>query len=681
MSQRDPTDSFNVKRGFRLDRRQMIGALLAGVVFPGTPLMAGPGGKGGGRPASAFAEMERLATLEARGATVSLTPGDSWNGLAGSGFAQVPQDPTRTTAKPAMRLLVPPGQVYVDRMVVGVAAGANDRGDCLTNLGLAGVEVFFEGRMARIERPTMWHYRDAGGVIRSAFGWWAELVHDGRHIVESADGGAEVWFRAIPRDPTMQVRVIGPYRFHPRAKMHDLELIVAPSRPAIAGRRFPTLQAAAEHIRQRGANFARITIVERGLHEWDGLAAGHHTWGYTVVDATVPVVIGKAQPKTGVRNYDAVNTMRPRLEPICFRGANLTLDFRNVFQLYHERPTNRQHWLDGCTMTNSDPAGRAALWRKGSRPIAQVVRDWPWFTDVTATNLHNAMVQCSLARNCTLQRGAFDMFTESLCVYGNRVSEWDTTEDWTVYRPALEITYAGQGAATLACSGTNLAASRVFTAMVDGVTVGTFATGNGDAVHFAGTNYDFVGVARWLNSLPDWSARVVDNTHLAASNQALGTIGPWGPLPVGGKSLKLFSYFDLHADFYQKNATGVVKENVVIMDNVATQIVAQDLFFAGSGGCSDFFAVNNVFVNKNRSGPTDNHAHIASQLTNLQSHVVIAFNSLTRQNIVIRGDLGNTTLDAYCLIADNAVREVSWRGKPRGDGAIRGNAPPDDGAK
>ena len=146
--------------------------------------------------------------------------------------------------------------------------------------------------------------------------------------------------------------------------------------PPIEGRRYPTLRAAAEHIRTSGANFARITIVERGLHEWEGLAAGCRTWGYTVVEATVPVVIGKAQQKTGLRNHDAVNTMRPKLEPICFRGANLTLDFRNMFQLYHERPTNRQHWLDGCTMTNSDPAGRAALWRKGARPIAQVVRDW-----------------------------------------------------------------------------------------------------------------------------------------------------------------------------------------------------------------------------------------------------------------------------------------------------------------
>lgn len=662
---------------FRLSRREMVAALLVSVAPPARELLASPGGRG---PAGALAEMERLAAAQARGAMVSLSPGPNWNGLAGSGFGAVPVDPVRTTAKPAMRLLVPPGQVYVDRIVVGVAAGANDRGDCLTNLGLEAVEVHFEGQTARIEHPTVWRYRDAAGVTRSAFGWWAELIHDGRNMVDSAQGGAEVWFRAIPRDPTMQARVMGPYRFHPRAKMHDLELVVAPSRPAIAGKRYPTLQAAAEHIRTSGANFARITIVERGLHEWGGLAAGCHTWGYTVVDATVPVVIGKAQPTTGVRNYDAVNTMRTRLEPICFRGANLTLDFRNVFQLYHERPTNRQHWLDGCTMTNSDPAGRAALWRKGARPIAQVVRDWPWFTEVTATNLHNAMYQCSLARNCTLQRGAFDVFTESLCVYGNRVDEWDTTEDWTVYRPALDVSFAGEGEATLACSGNNLAASRVFTAKVDGTIVGTFATGNGDAVHFAGTNYDFAGVARWLNGLPGWSARVIDNRYLAASNQAAGTIGAWGPLPLGRKPLRVFSYFDLHADFYQKNATGAVKENVVIMDNQATQIVAQDLFFTGSGGCADFFAVNNTFVNKNRNGPADNHAHIASQLTNPQSHVVIAFNSLTRQSIVIRGDLGNTTLDPYCLISDNAVREVSWRGKPKGDGTIRRNAPPNDGA-
>lgn len=678
MDKRDPIDGTDLNGRFRLHRREMVLALLAGAALPGCRLLAAPHGNGASAPDRAFAEMERIAGAEARGATVSLTPARSWNGLAGSGFGELPVDPVRTTAKPAMRLLVPPGQVYVDRMVVGVATGANNRGDCLTNLGLAAVEVHFEGRTARIERPTVLRYRDAGGAMQSAFGWWAELAHDGRNMVESAQGGAEVWFRAIPADPTMQARVMGPYRFYPRAKMHDLELIVAPSRSPVAGKRYRTLQAAAQHVKDSSANFARITIVERGLHEWEAISSGCHTWGYTVVDATVPVVIGKARPTTGQRNYDAINTMRPRLEPICFRGANLTLDFRNVFQLYHERPTNRQHWLDGCTMTNSDPAGRAALWRKGARPIAQVVRDWPWFTEVTATNLHNAMYQCSLARNCTLKRGAFDVFTESLCVYGNHIEDWDTTDDWTVYRPALDVSYTGPGNATLSCSGTNLAASRVFTAKVDGAVVGTFATGNGDAVFFSGTNYDFASVARWLDGLPGWSARLIDNTHLAAANQAKGTIGPWGPLPVGKDPLQLFSYFDLHADFYQKNETGVLKENVVIMDNVAREIVAQDLFFKGSGGCADFLTVNNIFVNKNRSGPTNNHAHIASQLTNPQSHVVIAYNSLTRQSIVIRGDLGDTVLDRYCLIANNAVRDVGWRGKPRGEGTIRGNLPPDE---
>ena len=62
----------------------------------------------------------------------NLEPSAGWNGTAATGFGgaygAVPTDPTRTTAKPALRLLVPPGQRFTDTLVVGVAAAANNAG-------------------------------------------------------------------------------------------------------------------------------------------------------------------------------------------------------------------------------------------------------------------------------------------------------------------------------------------------------------------------------------------------------------------------------------------------------------------------------------------------------------------------------------------------------------------------
>lgn len=665
----------------QLNRRGAIGLLLAGSAWPiaGRLSSTVPVTPPARNPFDALKHFGDSPGPAARSATqVRIAPSDRWNGAAGSGFAQIPTDPVRKSAKPALRLLSPPHQVYLDGITIGVAAGANDRGDCLTNLGLQCVEIHCEGSVAVIPRPSLRRYQDANGIEREAFGWWAEMLHDGRHRAETPEGGVDVYFKAIPRDPAMQARVIGPYRFHPRAALHDVELVVAPSLPEVSGRRFRSLRAAAEHIQRENFQFARITLAERGLYDWQGLNGLCHTIGYTVIDAAVPATIGKANLPAGSQDYDRQATLRPRIEPICFRGRNLTLDFRNVFQLYHEKPDNRQHWLDGCTMTNSAPAGRGQLWRKGVRMIAQPVRDWPYFTEVSASNLLNAMTQSSLARCCDLRMGGWDIFTESLCVYGNRVTDWDTSLDWNIYRPALAVSYRdGYRAATLECTGFNQARVRVITAKLDGATVGTFTTGSGEATYFQGHAYSFAGVVEWLNSLPGWSARLLDDRYMAAANQAEGTIGPWGPVPVRAAPVTIFSYFDIHPDFYQKNDTGLRKENVIIMDNVGTDLVTQNLFFKGSGGCADFLAVNNRFTTKPHPAGSGRKFMHVSQLTNAQSHVVIAFNTMIGQDLVIRTDFPATQLDEYCLIADNGIKAIQWRGEHRGTPTIRGNFPPD----
>ncbi len=664
----------------RCSRREASAALLAGVAscaLPGWPRA---------EVLAALPSSARLVGLPllVQADLAAISPGPLWQGIAGSwqrsDFAnQRPVDPERRTAKPAVRLLVPPEQAFTDALVVGVAAGANNLGDCVDTFGLAAVEVCYEGNVARIERPGVLKYRDANGALRHASGWWAKLTHDGRSMADHPDGGAEVYFRAIPQDPSMQPRVIGPYRFYPRATMHDAELVVAPSRPTVPGKRYRTLRDAAEFIRSAGRNFPRILIAEPGLHDWGSLSVSHETLGYTVIEASVPVVIGKAARTIGQRGIDTGGTMRPRLGPLCFRGRNITLDFRNMFHVFHERPENREHWLDGCRMTNSAPAGRAALWRMGSRSIAQMIRGKPYFTEVRASNLLNAMYGCSLARNCTLEKGAADIFTEGLCIYGNSVVDWDSTLDWTVYRPALEVRFDRPGmAATLECSGNNLARSRRIIARVDGRIVGELITGNDEALHAkdSGSGYTFADLAAWLNGLQGWSAQVLDNSRLAASAQIAGSIGPWGPAAVTRDGLTIFSYFDLHSDFYQKNHTGIPLENVVIMDNDARGIVAQNLFLSGKGGCADVLVMGNRFENKGYGGQEQPRFRMSSQLSFGQSHVVIAHNAFLGQNIAIRTDNPATVLDRYCLIADNAVEAVTWKGAIRGEPQIRNNALP-----
>lgn len=176
-----------------------------------------------------------------RPATTKLTgivPGEGWTGIAGSGFQSVPVDPVRTVGKPAMRLLVPPNQVYTDRMVVGVYAGANNGGTLIDNMGLEKVVVHFEGRVIDIAEPSLQSFNDANGNAVSYFGWWIELRRDGRN------GAANLYFEAVPKDPELQRRVMGPYAFFPQTEMHDYTVTVAPSQFEIPGFRYRSITAA-----------------------------------------------------------------------------------------------------------------------------------------------------------------------------------------------------------------------------------------------------------------------------------------------------------------------------------------------------------------------------------------------------------------------------------------------------
>ena len=105
----------------------------------------------------------------------AVLPSQQWDGTVGSGFATVPVDPERTSAKPAMRMLEPPNQYFTDEMVIGVSAMANNQGSMLENLGLSHVSVYFEGSLQHITAPSFRTFQDANGNAATYLGWWVTL--------------------------------------------------------------------------------------------------------------------------------------------------------------------------------------------------------------------------------------------------------------------------------------------------------------------------------------------------------------------------------------------------------------------------------------------------------------------------------------------------------------------------
>lgn len=600
---------------------------------------------------------------QARTRLAGIVPGQEWTGIAGSGFQSVPVDPVRTVGKPAMRLLVPPNQVYTDRLLVGVYAGANNGGTLIDNMGLEKVVVHYEGRAIDITEPSLQSFNDANGNAVSYFGWWIELRRDGR------DGEANLYFEAVPQDPELQRRIMGPYTFFPQAVAHDYAVIVAPSQPVIGGGRYQSVTAALTYMRSVGAHHPLITITEPGLY--DILNTGSPAYlgaGYCTISADVPVTIGKT-----AYTSDSSAIMRINYEGLRFRGENITFDLKNVSYMRNEGL--RDPWFDGVKFINSD--GRYHLWRKGKRPIPQFGDGSPWYTECDFFNVSYAACRSSLLRGSKMREGFNDVATDGACVIGNRVDDWDSTQDWHKDVDAMTVRYVGpEATATLALAGGNDVSSvRTFTARW-GANSATFQVSASEAYYLAGTNYDVSDVVAWLNGLGvGFEATLIDDSRRASALSLPGLKGiGFGQVSVKNTTLLLVTEFDVHADFWQQNsiAGGGIVENVIIAENTVVGMVGQDIFIKGNDGARDFLVLNNAFWNKIGESVYATNSGTASQVQQNHSHVVIAHNTWASQQFNLRTqDTYNP--DRFCLFANNVLRCLNWLGPVDADLKVADN--------
>lgn len=580
-----------------------------------------------------------------------IAPSLNWNGQAGSGFATLPQDPVRTTAKPAMRLIVPPDQVYTDELLVGVYAGANFEGSLWDNFGLNGVIVHYEGARITIDAPSYQTFNDSNGVSVTYFGWWTKLRYDGR------SGSARLYFEAVPKDPEMQRRVMGPYTFLPSATLHDFTLTVAPSQPAQAGQQYTTIGGALAYLASVGARNPLVRVLEGGTYDLASIGSqGYSPEGRCKIIATVPITIGK----DGIMS-DAASQLRCRFDGLHFQGRNITIDARYASAVWHEG--GQSHWLDGIKVINS--AGRGALWRKGLRPIAAFVGGRPWITECEYDAISFGGSKSSLVRGCQLRSGYNDVATDCPLVLGNRVDDWNSTVDWHRDVDAMTVSYTGaEATASLTLAGSNDATSRTFTARW-GSNSATFVVGRTEALFNAGTNYDVSDVVNWLNGLGvGFTATLIDDSRRASALSLPGLKGiGFGPVNVKGTTITLVTEFDVHADFVQQNDTsaGGIEENLIVADNAVIGMAGQNIFLTSNAGTRDFLIINNSFYNSMAPSLYANNAITASQVEGAHSHVVFLHNSWASQQFNLRVSSGYVA-DQYCIFANNVVRRIAWLG-------------------
>jgi hypothetical protein len=615
-----------------------------------------------------------------------ILPSAAWTGTAGSGFASTPTDPARTTAKPAVRLLVPPFQWFTDTLDVGVIAMANDGGTLRPNFGIDNVRFLFEGNEVTVTDPGFHTIQTQRGP-RTYFGWWVRLKKPA-----GTSGLAHLYIEATARDSSMQKRVIGPYVFGPQNQQYTHQVTVAPSQPQVTGVNYQTLTDACMYLNQIASANPLVTITEPGFYEQRAGSSAfplsndrHNLGGYLNITASVPgVVIGRADYINDINA--TVNHARYRLHLF---GPNLTIDYLRLSSI--DGTTNdegRGHWLDGINLTNSAPNGVHELWRGITLAHNWTVRGHSWFTEVDVTEVMEVGRTANLMRGCTIDGTTADVFTDTKCCVNNTVRN-HTLSPSNDEIPAFTVSYTGPEA-TATISRLGGASGTGTDGGIWNVTIGsttyTYDTGRlpandtylpgvpGYPPAYRGADavggYWFSDVVAWLNTLPSVTATLLlDETNSmqkrCASAAALPNTNGQGFTNANIKNTTrtIVAKFDIHPDIYQQ--VGGTTENIIFAFNLVEYAEAQLIFLGPTTGSPkgqrDVFFVANALVGD--GGVSLSQLGRPETATHTASHLVIAHNTLPNQGFFIRRHTSNNLVcDTYTMFKNNVFRTMAIEG-------------------
>ncbi|TIX48979.1 hypothetical protein [Alteraurantiacibacter aquimixticola] len=558
----------------------------------------------------------------------------------------------RTTSKPACRLIVPPRQWFTDTLTVGVAAYALFEGSLMDNCGIDFIRVHFEGGTVDIAAPSFHSFASKRGDVVTYLGWWVRLKKPA-----GVAGYGHVYFEAIPKDATMQSRVIGPFIFAPQDQLHDGSITVAAS----GGADFTNMNDATNHAKAQGWQNPLIAITEAGdyLMTADDNPAYADQNGYMNIEARVP---GVSISGGGVASRIVHNKSR-----LHFMGPLLTIDMRGIIEITGSTgPDNLGlHWLDGITLTSTHPDGRFELFR--GEKIDQFgwrVERNSWMTECTVSNLAGAGGDCTLVRGCTFEAITYDIVSGAKCVIDNVVNDHADTF-WGTNHAVFTASYTGaEATATLRRNG-GAGGDDIYYYANWGANEAVFHTGGSTDYYNGnvGDGYSVQDVVDWLNTLPGWSAASNNSTvadYVAGRVSATTGAGSQGFAAVDMKDVthQFYIQWSRHSDFYQIASNGF--QNGVFTGNLVNGANVQSVFLgpAGGGLIADCFFINDIYHTVAAGDKKSQWGKANCQF----SHVVAMHNTWTNQSVSIRMDSVNMDLDSYCAFANNALPGLGYAG-------------------
>ena len=593
-------------------------------------------------------------TLTASGSVdlVQILPGPLWDGTEAGGWEGAPPALITRTGPQAIGKTVQLDELAMLGTDIWIGGRFDAKG------GVDKVEALCAGATYDLGAQRVHTYPDPrGGADKIVIGHFGNLSRTGMPAVY---GVFTLYYRVTPTDPAILPFVLGPFKYyHPSTAPGTHSIYDASTNPAgkygriiefgtgvtdVVGVRYNTWLKAAKYARDNGLRNAILLCTVTGNYNCRSgtTTIGSNAVGCRIVTTHAPGIVATFTNLGSPADVN-YNRWRTGYNGLHFLGSGIVFDQLNIEQIYHES-TGLQisEAFEGVEIMNSMGAG--ALLNGLTAPYnfagSGLYLDC-YIHHIRADRFANAV---KLARNNFMEYCSGDVFALGNCVVGNRVENQDQ-QPYRISTPALDVSYVGAGAGTLArersptYSGdpsTRNEKTDLIVLRVDDVVVGT--------IPMLGT---MLALADGINAIAGFVAVSLHNTgytsvdERAAKVLTNGNRGmPWSPAALTSTPLNFITTFDVHGDFYQASTS--VRINIVFAENTGYANEVQTWFFTGSGHQKDVLIENNAF---------EAIGGMSSQTSVPLSHFIFRHNALS-QSYLLRSGI---TVDAACEFANNIL--------------------------